>query len=480
MSKRVIQTIIVLMSISLLGITIIQYVWLKRGSELNEKNFDDKVVFALNRVKQQVEEDANSLETLKNLYNQRKSTSMFKGDAVALNDLISPFNKYRSEILQNQIGNTAWMIEPSIALNAINIRDVETYLKTELTDQDIELDYDYGIYSNKEEDFIIANGSYTVTIDNDEQFSQGDETRNLYETEYEVNLFSTDGEQSAGLLKIFFPKKNTFLLSTILPSLISSIVFTGLILFCFIYAINIILTQKKVSLMKTDFINNMTHEFKTPIATISLAVDSINNPIIYSDVNKVKRFAGIIKEENNRMLNQVEKVLQIAKLDKQDFELKISEVDINELAKLAVEHTSLKVNQRGGVIKAIIQSKNSLIKGDENHISNVIHNLLDNADKYSSEIPDITVETIDVKEGVEIIVKDKGIGMAKDDIKRIFEKFYRVSTGNIHNVKGFGLGLSYVKAIVDAHRGKIMVKSELGKGSEFTVFFPRDSVTYDQ
>ena len=232
--------------------------------------------------------------------------------------------------------------------------------------------------------------------------------------------------------------------------------------------------------MKTDFINNMTHEFKTPIATISLAVDSINNPIIYSDVNKVKRFAGIIKEENNRMLNQVEKVLQIAKLDKQDFELKISEVDINELVKLAVEHTSLKVNQRGGVIKAIIQSKNSLIKGDENHISNVIHNLLDNADKYSSEIPDITVETIDVKEGVEIIVKDKGIGMAKDDIKRIFEKFYRVSTGNIHNVKGFGLGLSYVKAIVDAHRGKIMVKSELGKGSEFTVFFPRDSVTYDQ
>lgn len=463
------------MSVSLMGITIIQYVWLKRGSELNAKNFDDKVVFALNRVKKQLEEDANSLETLKKL---NRTNSMFKADGGTLTDILSPLNKYRSEILQSQLGNTAWMIEPSIALNGIIIRDVENYLKAELSDQDIELEYDYGIYSNKEENFIIANGSYTVTIDNEEQFSEGDETKNLAESEYHVSLFSTDGEDSAGLLMVFFPKRSSFLLSTILPSLISSILFTGLILFCFIYTINIILTQKKVSLMKTDFINNMTHEFKTPIATISLAVDSITNPKIYSDVEKVKRFAGIIKEENSRMLNQVEKVLQIAKLDKEDFELRVTEVNVNELAKTAVEHTALKVNQRGGMIKAIIQSKNhSIINGDENHISNVIHNLLDNADKYSQETPDITLETRDVENGIEIEVRDKGIGMAKDDIKRIFEKFYRVSTGNIHDVKGFGLGLSYVKAIVDAHKGTVSVKSELGKGSVFTVFLPREYVT---
>lgn len=472
MSANIIRTIIILMSVSLMGITIIQFVWLKRSISLNAKNFDDKVVFSLNRVKQQIEEDANSLETLANLYNQNRGTSMFKGESGGIADLISPLNKYRSEILKNQIGSTAWLIEPTIALNAINIKDVEKYLNAELNDQDIDLKYDYGIYSNDLKNYIIANGSYTVILDNEEQFSEGEETKNLDKSAYQVRLFNTDAESEAGSLRIFFPKKNSFLLSSILPSLISSVVFTSLILFCFIYTINIILTQKKVSLMKTDFINNMTHEFKTPIATISLAVDSINSPMISGSPDKVRRFAHIIKEENNRMLNQVEKVLQIAKLDKQDFELKITDVNINELANMAVEHAALKVNQRGGTIKATINAKKPFIRGDENHISNVIHNLLDNAEKYSPDPLEISLETKNVANGVEITVKDKGIGMTKDDVKRIFEKFYRVSTGNIHDVKGFGLGLSYVKAIVDAHQGTITVRSDLGKGSTFTVFFP--------
>ncbi len=465
------------MSIALLGIAIIQYFWLKRGTELNSKNFDDKVTFALNRVKQQLEDDANNVETFTNYYNKNRSESIFKIDLEPLNDVSSPLSKYRSEILKNQIGSTAWFVEPSIALNGINISDIENYLRTELEDQDIDLLYDYGVFSNEENNFIIANGSYTVSIDNEEQFSIGGETQKLYESEYKVNLFSTEGENAAGSLRIFFPKKGTFLLSAILPSVISSILFTGLILFCFVYTINIILTQKKVSLMKTDFINNMTHEFKTPIATISLAADSINNPMIMSKPDQIKRYAGIIKQENARMLKQVEKVLQIAKLDKEEFELKLTEVNINELAKLAVEHTALKVNQRGGVIKAFLQAKSAIVEGDENHISNVIHNLLDNANKYSADSPNITLTTKDVPNGIEIEVRDKGIGMSKDDLKRIFEKFYRVSTGNIHNVKGFGLGLSYVKGIVDAHDGTVAVKSELGEGSIFSVFFPHKKVT---
>lgn len=173
------------------------------------------------------------------------------------------------------------------------------------------------------------------------------------------------------------------------------------------------------------------------------------------------------------MLAQVEKVLQIAKLDKQDFELKLTDININELTKKAAEHTALKVNQRGGMIHTVLQATNPIIEGDENHISNVIHNLLDNANKYSPEKPNISIETKDTSDAVQIIVKDKGIGMSKDDVKRIFEKFYRVSTGNIHDVKGFGLGLSYVKAIVDAHQGSIDVKSELGKGSIFTITIPK-------
>ena len=224
--------------------------------------------------------------------------------------------------------------------------------------------------------------------------------------------------------------------------------------------------------MKTDFINNMTHEFKTPIATISLAVDSINSPMIRSKPEKIKRYADIIKQENSRMLKQVEKVLNIAQLDKQDFDLKLSPVDINDLVNQAVEHSALKVNQRGGVIKAILQAKQAVIRGDENHISNVIHNLLDNANKYSPEKPIITLTTEDHKDGVLLSIEDQGIGMSKDELKRIFEKFYRVSTGNLHDVKGFGLGLSYVKAIVDAHRGKVDVVSDPGKGSKFTLLFP--------
>jgi len=477
MSKGVIRTIIVLMSIALLGITIIQYVWLKRGTELNSKNFSDKVIIAMSRVKQQLEDDASSVENFTKYYNQNRSESIFKIDIEPEIDLKTPIDNYRSDILKNKMGTTSWFLEPDIALNGVKISDVEAYLKSALKDQGIDLNYEYGIYSNKYEDFIITNGFYNVSIDNEEQFSDGGEISNLYETEYRLDLFEINETESAGKLKIFFPRKTTFLLSAILPSLIASIVFTGLILFCFVYTITIILTQKKVSLMKTDFINNMTHEFKTPIATISLAADSIDSEMIINNPKKIKRFAGIIKEENKRMLEQVEKVLQIAKLDKEDFELKIAEVDINDLTHTAVEHTTLKVNKRGGAINLIMKSTNPIIEGDKNHISNVIHNLLDNANKYSKESPNITVKTIDVKEGIEIEVKDSGIGMSKEDLRRIFEKFYRVSTGNIHDVKGFGLGLSYVKAIVDAHKGTVRVKSELGQGSTFTVFFPRKKVT---
>lgn len=474
MSKKVITFVIILISIALLGIAIIQYIWLKNSVELNSKNFTDKVTFALNRVKAHVEEDANSLETLTQLYNKNRGSRIFQTETnITFRNGITPLDEYRSEILKSQIGNTAWLIDPAVALNYINIKDLDNYLRAELEDQNIDLDYTYGVYSNKDEGFFIANGNYTVTWDNEENYSQGAEIDNLLNTEYDVKLFNTEGAPAAGSLHVFFPKKERFLLSTILPSLLSSILFTGLILFCFIYTINTILRQKKVSIMKTDFINNMTHEFKTPIATISLAVDSINSPMINGSPDKVKRFASIIKEENNRMLAQVEKVLQIAKLDKQDFELKLTDININELTKKAAEHTALKVNQRGGMIHTVLQATNPIIEGDENHISNVIHNLLDNANKYSPEKPNISIETKDTSDAVQIIVKDKGIGMSKDDVKRIFEKFYRVSTGNIHDVKGFGLGLSYVKAIVDAHQGSIDVKSELGKGSIFTITIPK-------
>ncbi|MCP3893170.1 MAG: HAMP domain-containing histidine kinase, partial [Bacteroides sp.] len=221
-----------------------------------------------------------------------------------------------------------------------------------------------------------------------------------------------------------------------------------------------------------DFINNMTHEFKTPIATISLAADSINSPMITSSPDKVRRFASIIKQENTRMNKQVEKVLQMARLDKQDFQVKVTDVDMHEVILRAIENANLQAEKKGGKVVGDLKADNSHIEADLTHISNVINNLLDNANKYSLEIPEISVHTRNVSNGVEVIVKDKGVGMSKEARKHIFDKFYRVHTGNLHDVKGFGLGLSYVKAIIDAHKGKIDVQSEPGKGSSFILLFP--------
>ena len=474
MKKSTFQAVVILMGISLLGITIIQFVWLKRSIELKETIFNDKVTLALSAVKKKLEDDVNNIETFNN-YSKNRTSTLFKIDGETLPNLLNP-NFRNSDIFKSQLGSTAGFIRPDIALNQISPLDLDTYLKEALKDQDIKLEYNYGVFSEDIQDFIITDGKYNINAGNTEQSSQGNDEKNLNRSTQKIDLFSSADGMVAGSLRLFFPNKTAFFISSILPQLISSIVFTGLIMFCFIYTIMTILKQKKISMMKTDFINNMTHEFKTPIATISLAADSIDSPMIRSKPEQIARYANIIRQENTRMLEQVEKVLQIARLDKQDFELKITEIDLNDLVNRAVEHTALKVNDRGGVIKAILGAKNPSIRGDENHISNVIHNLLDNANKYSRESPNISLETVDTKDGVLLSISDKGIGMTKDQLKRIFEKFYRVSTGNLHDVKGFGLGLSYVKAIVDAHRGKISVKSEVGKGSTFELFFPYTNV----
>jgi len=216
----------------------------------------------------------------------------------------------------------------------------------------------------------------------------------------------------------------------------------------------------------------MTHEFKTPIATISLAADSITSPLISGNANKVKRFADIIRQENKRMNNQVEKVLQMALIDKREYKLNMLQINLHDIIKQAIQNANLQVEKKDGEVTAQINATNPYVYGDLTHVSNIINNLLDNANKYSPEKPKISITTRNVIQGVEVIIKDKGIGMNRDALKHIFDKFYRVHTGNRHDVKGFGLGLSYVKALMDAHRGQIDVKSELGKGSTFILTFP--------
>jgi two-component system phosphate regulon sensor histidine kinase PhoR len=226
--------------------------------------------------------------------------------------------------------------------------------------------------------------------------------------------------------------------------------------------------------MKTDFFNNMTHELKTPISTISLASEMLMSKNVYEDPGKTKRYAAVIHDENARLQHQVEHVLNMTLLDKRNFKLKIREVDIHKIIIKAVSNYNLIVKKRNGVIFTVLYAKNFIINGDREHLRNVITNLLDNANKYSPESPEITVTTRNVDNGILISIEDKGIGISQENQKLIFKRLYRIPTGDIHDVKGFGLGLYYVKSIAEAHEGKVKVESELGKGSRFDIYLPFD------
>jgi two-component system phosphate regulon sensor histidine kinase PhoR len=233
-----------------------------------------------------------------------------------------------------------------------------------------------------------------------------------------------------------------------------------------------IIRQKKISEMKSDFINNMTHEFKTPIATISLAADTITNPKVINDESSVRHFISMIKKENSRMNKKVETILQIASLDKKEIDFRFENLSLHSIIEKAVDTIEILVQQRNGKVKLNLSASEPVVYGDGEHLFNLVNNLLDNALKYSEGAPEISVETKNQEGGIVMSVEDKGIGMSKSVQSRIFERFYRQTSGNVHDVKGFGLGLNYARAIVEAHKGNITVHSEPGKGSRFDVYLP--------
>ncbi|NNF21239.1 MAG: HAMP domain-containing histidine kinase [Saprospiraceae bacterium] len=487
------------MSVGLIGTVLLQIHWFREAIQLELNSFDGKVYEALNKVEERLslKEKKSSIDMLElpKFLQEEVDVFMQESDAVRRNvfksmdalidssyknesfkNLLNPVDDtWRNRIRNLEMSEQARSRSP--IENRVNPKNLTIILDQELKNHGIDLEFQHGVFSNKDKSFVVLNDAYTVgAIDQD--FSKGPtdayslEEKTLYGSPYQVELFRSDGSESPGLLKVHFPFKNSLIWQNLIPILISTILFTLLILFCFSYTVHVIFRQKKVSEMKTDFINNMTHEFKTPIATISLAADSITSPIVRNDEKKVNRFADIIKQENKRMLSQVEKVLQMALIDKKDFQLKLTQVDMHKVIDQAVEHANLQISKRGGVIRKFLTAELSDIEGDHTHLANIISNLLDNANKYSPEVPEISVHTRNVNGGIEVIIEDKGIGMSKEARKHIFDKFYRVHTGNLHDVKGFGLGLSYVKAITDAHSGNINVSSELGKGSSFILYFP--------
>jgi two-component system phosphate regulon sensor histidine kinase PhoR len=257
-------------------------------------------------------------------------------------------------------------------------------------------------------------------------------------------------------------------------NIISAILFTIIIIAAFFLTVRTMLRQKKLGEIKNDFINNMTHEFKTPIATISLAVDAMKNEKVISNKEKITYFSTIIKEENQRMNRQVETILKASQLEKQEVDLNLKPVHAHEVIKDVVDNFALQLEQKQGRAEVLLNAENDLVNADEVHFSNLVNNLVDNAVKYSKENTPIYIKITTQSDGKQLTIRfeDNGIGMNKETVKRVFERFYRAHTGNIHNVKGFGLGLSYVKTMVEAHHGQIKVDSTLGKGSIFTIELP--------
>jgi two-component system, OmpR family, phosphate regulon sensor histidine kinase PhoR len=262
------------------------------------------------------------------------------------------------------------------------------------------------------------------------------------------------------------------------PRFAIAILFTLIIITAFALTIRTMLRQKKLSEIKNDFINNMTHEFKTPIATISLAVDALRNVKVQQDVKKMSYFSEIIKEENQRMNRQVETLLKAALLDRQEVELNLKPINAHQVIQDVADNFILRLQEKQGTLDLKLNADNDLIAADEVHFSNLVNNLMDNAVKYSKDNvpPKICLTTFSDAKMLSIRIEDNGIGMNRETLKRIFEKFYRAHTGNIHNVKGFGLGLSYVKTVVEAHDGHIKAESTLGKGSIFTIELPLQKV----
>ncbi|WP_373548353.1 sensor histidine kinase [Haliscomenobacter sp.] len=476
------------MSAAVLGVILVQIDLIQTSMSVNEERFDKNVQEALVKVSDRLEayeyaEYLNSLNGFAMAYQERQTaksnSNKYRVNVPNEEQFTSTIEQVYAHIMieypgikvlfdENKIMRS---LEERIKASNLDLAIHQEFEKRGINPRNSKFTFHYGIWSNEKNGMIIEDGHYVYDDFGTKGPAPAYNTSSLYNPDYSVAVFQ-HSKMPPGELRVYFPNRTNIILSSLWKSAAGTALFAMIILSCFAYTLMVIFQQKKLSEMKTDFINNMTHEFKTPIATISLASDSIVSPMILGNPDKVQRFANIIKQENKRMNSQVEKVLQMALIDKRDFSLKFTEINLHEVIQAAVENITLRVEKREGMVKPSLLAKRSIIEGDLTHVANVINNLLDNAEKYSPDKPEISISTRDVSNGVEVTVQDNGIGISKEARKQIFDKFCRVPTGNLHDVKGFGLGLSYVKAMMTAHKGSVEVKSEPGKGSSFILTFP--------
>lgn len=359
-------------------------------------------------------------------------------------------NTIRQMIIESDTKNQP--LERRIKANII-----DSTLKNELQIEGVNLPFEYAIFADK------SNRKSTISS----KAYDDEEPAN-----YKTPLFPYDLGSEPYSLRLQVDNTRSYILGSLNFMLIGSILLIAFILATFIITLLTLLKQKRLSEIKSDFVNNVTHEFKTPIATINLAVDSIENGKVISKEEAVKYFTGIIRDENRRMNRLVEQVLKMALVERAGLKQNPQTLDIHDLINSAIGHFELQIDSKGGTIVKEFNAEESVVDADEMHILNALVNLIDNAIKYSVGAPFVKICTFNTGNRITISVIDKGVGMKKDAQRRIFDKFYRHTDGNIHNVKGFGLGLAFVKSIAEAHNGKITVSSELGKGSRFDITLP--------
>ena len=439
--KKVFPLIIILISLSLIGIIIIQVNWFKNQLLVQQDRFFDKV----NNVSRSVAEDLSKQVTA-NPYNLNKRNGL-----QLFPDNLS-FNFIRPSTISDKLSAAEVNNKILKAFNKENLKNIH---------------YEFAITSNA--------GNFELEMQSEHFIQESLDTIHFYREVTPIipaSNGSFDGLLPYEHLFIIIPHFKTQVWQSLSWMILFSILFTAIIIAAFFITVKTLLNQKKMSEIKSDFINNMTHEFKTPLATISLAVDALKNEKVYTDATKWQYFNNIIKEENKRMNKHVETILQAALMEKQEFKLNLIPTHLHELLHKVTENFQLQLQEKNGKLEYLLNASNDIVDADETHFSNLISNLVDNAIKYSKENLIIKIVTHSTQKHIVLQIQDNGIGMNKETVKRVFEKFYRAHTGNLHNVKGFGLGMSYVKSIVDEHKGKIKVESTLGKGSTFTLEFP--------
>lgn len=421
MKRNTIRLVIVLGTLSIVGIVITQVYWLRHTFDVQEKQLSQSISIALKDVAHSLAKFNNSIMAAPNPVNQMTSNYF--------------------------VVNVNSEIDAAV---------LEHYLKTEFSRRNLLTDFEYGIYNCDSEE--MAYGNY-VRYDKKFILDENTEASELSKFD-EFNYY----------FGVRFPEKSPYLVNQMGIWIFLSLILLMVIVF-FGYALFVIMQQRRLSAIQKDFINNMTHEFKTPISTIAISADVLNSPKITETPERLKNYARIIKNENNRLRTQVEKVLQMAKIEKENLELKREILSLHEIAE-SVRNFDIKLQMKQGDLELDLKAENCQVSADRVHLTNIIYNLLDNAFKYTEKPPHVIIRTRNDDKFIYLSIEDNGIGVKKEFRKRIFKKFFRVPTGDVHDVKGFGLGLNYVMTVVKAHRWKISLESEIGEGSIFTVKIP--------